>query len=78
LLAEAKERDEHRGLLPYGKTESLFRYAVRPKKQFSVEYIVQDSKTRRQHSGFKNNDRKGGTGSVLAHENYGRPSYGGL
>jgi len=40
--------------------------------------MVQDSKTRRQHSGFKNNKSTEETGSILAHENYGRPSYGGL
>jgi hypothetical protein len=47
-------------------------------KQWGQRNIVQDSKTRRQHAGFKNNERTEGTGSILAHENYGLPSYGGL
>jgi hypothetical protein len=51
---------------------------MRPKKQFSVQHIVKDSKTRRQHSGFKDNESTERIGSALASENYGRPSYGGL
>jgi hypothetical protein len=43
---------------------SFFRYAVGIKKQLSVEHIVKDRRTRRQNSGFKNNERKEGTGST--------------
>lgn len=58
VRAEAEERDERRGWSPYERIEFFFRYAVRLKKQLSVEHIVQDSRTRRQHSGFKNNERQ--------------------
>jgi hypothetical protein len=58
VSAKAEERDDHRGRSPYERLEFFFRYEVRLKKQLSVEHIVQDSRTRRQHSGFKNNERQ--------------------
>jgi hypothetical protein len=78
VRAESEERDEHRGLLSYRTLEFFFKYAVRPKKQFSVPHIVQESKTWRQQPGIKNNESTEGTGSTLVSKNYGRPYYGGL